>query len=106
MSACLILCNVQVRDEKGRKMSKTLGNVVDPVDVIETHGTDALRFTLATGVYADILQINASPCIDKIHSTRRLYVIQQQHMECCAGETVTATSHTRVCSSDSPHSLA
>lgn len=30
-------------------MSKSLGNVVDPVDVIETHGTDALRFTLATG---------------------------------------------------------
>ena len=42
-------CKVQVRDEKGRKMSKTLGNVVDPVDIIETHGTDALRFTLATG---------------------------------------------------------
>ncbi|CAG9467326.1 unnamed protein product [Pedinophyceae sp. YPF-701] len=38
-----------VRDEKGRKMSKSLGNVVDPVDTIETYGTDSLRFTLATG---------------------------------------------------------
>ena len=38
-----------VRDEKGRKMSKTLGNVVDPLEVIETYGADALRYTLATG---------------------------------------------------------
>lgn len=30
-------------------MSKTLGNVVDPLDVIHKYGTDALRFTLATG---------------------------------------------------------
>ena len=38
-----------VRDGQGRKMSKSLGNVVDPLDVIETQGADALRFTLATG---------------------------------------------------------
>jgi valyl-tRNA synthetase len=36
-----------VRDEKGRKMSKTLGNVMDPLDLIEKYGADALRFTLA-----------------------------------------------------------
>ncbi|KAL3143467.1 hypothetical protein ABBQ38_002278 [Trebouxia sp. C0009 RCD-2024] len=41
-----------VRDEQGRKMSKTLGNVVDPLDVIQKYGTDALRFTLATGTTA------------------------------------------------------
>ena len=35
-----------VRDEKGEKMSKTKGNVVDPLEVIEKHGTDALRFSL------------------------------------------------------------
>lgn len=40
---------VQVKDEQGRKMSKTLGNVVDPLDIIHKYGTDALRFTLATG---------------------------------------------------------
>ena len=39
----------QVKDEKGRKMSKSLGNVVDPLDVIGTYSCDALRFTLATG---------------------------------------------------------
>ncbi len=38
-----------VRDEFGRKMSKTLGNVIDPLEVIEKYGTDALRFTLLVG---------------------------------------------------------
>jgi valyl-tRNA synthetase len=38
-----------VRDEHGRKMSKTLNNVTDPLDVIREYGTDALRFTLLTG---------------------------------------------------------
>ncbi|NJN68641.1 MAG: valine--tRNA ligase [Chloroflexaceae bacterium] len=37
-----------VRDEHGRKMSKTHGNVVNPLSVTDTYGTDALRFTLAT----------------------------------------------------------
>jgi valyl-tRNA synthetase len=36
-----------VRDEKGQKMSKTKGNVIDPLDIIENYGADALRFTLA-----------------------------------------------------------
>ncbi|HXG22464.1 MAG TPA: valine--tRNA ligase [Methylomirabilota bacterium] len=35
-----------VRDEQGQKMSKTKGNVIDPLDVMATYGTDALRFTL------------------------------------------------------------
>ncbi len=38
-----------VRDEKGRKMSKSLGNALDPLDLIAEYGTDALRFTLLTG---------------------------------------------------------
>ena len=38
--------NGLVRDSQGRKMSKSLGNSVDPVEIIETHGADALRFTL------------------------------------------------------------
>lgn len=35
-----------VRDEKGQKMSKSKGNVIDPLEMIEKYGTDALRFTL------------------------------------------------------------
>jgi valyl-tRNA synthetase len=36
-----------VRDEDGKKMSKSTGNVIDPLSVIDTYGTDAFRFTLA-----------------------------------------------------------
>jgi len=38
-----------VRDSQGRKMSKSLGNGIDPIEVINQYGADALRFTLATG---------------------------------------------------------
>ncbi|HEX6799141.1 MAG TPA: valine--tRNA ligase [Ktedonobacterales bacterium] len=37
-----------IRDEQGRKMSKSLGNVLDPLELMDEYGTDALRFTLAT----------------------------------------------------------
>jgi valyl-tRNA synthetase len=43
-----VLIHGLVRDAQGRKMSKSLGNGVDPMDVIETYGTDALRFFLTT----------------------------------------------------------
>ena len=36
-----------VRDEKGQKMSKSKGNVIDPLELIDEYGADALRFTLA-----------------------------------------------------------
>ncbi|HQJ56921.1 MAG TPA: valine--tRNA ligase [Caldisericia bacterium] len=36
-----------IRDEKGRKMSKTLGNVMDPIEVIDEYGADATRFTFS-----------------------------------------------------------
>ncbi len=37
-----------VRDEKGKKMSKSLGNVIDPLELIDEYGADALRFTLTS----------------------------------------------------------
>jgi valyl-tRNA synthetase len=42
-----VLIHTRVLDEKGTKMSKTKGNVVDPLDLIDAYGADALRFTLA-----------------------------------------------------------
>mgnify|MGYP005798831027 CR=1 FL=1 len=44
-----VLLHGLVRDEQNRKMSKSLGNGVDPMDVIEKYGADALRYFLATG---------------------------------------------------------
>lgn len=41
-----------IRDKDGRKMSKSLGNGVDPMDVIDTYGADALRFFLTTSAAA------------------------------------------------------
>ncbi len=43
----VVYLHPMVRDEKGRKMSKTTGNVIDPLDITERYGADALRFTLA-----------------------------------------------------------
>lgn len=44
-----VLIHGLVRDEQGRKMSKSLGNGIDPLEVIDKYGADALRFMLATG---------------------------------------------------------
>ena len=44
-----VLFHGLVRDAQGRKMSKSLGNGVDPLEVVNQYGADALRFTLATG---------------------------------------------------------
>ena len=58
-----------VRDASGRKMSKSIGNVVDPVDVIATSGADALRHTLATGT-APGQDLNLNP--EKVMVARNL----------------------------------
>jgi valyl-tRNA synthetase len=44
-----VLIHGLVRDAQGRKMSKSLGNGIDPLEVIKEYGADALRFMLATG---------------------------------------------------------
>jgi len=44
-----VLIHGLVRDSKGRKMSKSLGNGIDPLEIIAQYGADALRFMLATG---------------------------------------------------------
>lgn len=44
-----VLIHGLIRDSQGRKMSKSLGNGVDPLEVIDTYGADALRFMIATG---------------------------------------------------------
>lgn len=44
-----VLFHGLIRDSQGRKMSKSLGNGIDPLEIIEKYGADALRFTLITG---------------------------------------------------------
>ncbi|MBR7055796.1 MAG: valine--tRNA ligase [Oscillospiraceae bacterium] len=44
-----VLIHGLVRDSQGRKMSKSLGNGIDPLDMVEKYGADALRFNLVTG---------------------------------------------------------
>ena len=44
-----VLYHGLIRDAQGRKMSKSLGNGVDPIEVIDTYGADALRFNIITG---------------------------------------------------------
>ncbi len=52
-----------VRDEKGRKMSKSLGNSPDPIDIIQEYGADALRFTLiALTPTGQDVQFSAQKC--------------------------------------------
>ncbi len=58
-----VLINGLIRDEHGQKMSKTKGNVIDPLDMISKYGADALRFTLA---------INAVPGMDISISESRM----------------------------------
>lgn len=62
-----ILMHGLVRDEQGRKMSKSLGNGVDPVEFIDKYGADTLRFALLNGV-ANGSDIRFSP--DKVEGTR------------------------------------
>ena len=44
-----VLFHGLIRDSQGRKMSKSLGNGIDPLEVIDKYGADALRLTIVTG---------------------------------------------------------
>ncbi len=50
-----VLFHGLVRDSQGRKMSKSLGNGIDPLEVIDKYGADALRFTLITGTRREMI---------------------------------------------------
>ena len=70
-----VYINSLVRDAEGQKMSKSKGNVIDPLDVMEQYGTDAVRFTLA---------IMAAPGTDISLSPRKdaeLSRLRQQDLE-------------------------
>lgn len=72
----LVYLHGLVRDERGRKMSKSLGNVVDPIDLMETYGADALRFAMVTGVATgQDLNLNLEKLTSAKHFTNKLWNI-------------------------------
>ena len=58
-----VLIHGLIRDEQGRKMSKSLGNGIDPIEVIDQYGCDSLRFFLST---------NSTPGLDMNFSTEKI----------------------------------
>ena len=71
-----------IRDSQGRKMSKSLGNGIDPIDVIDKYGVDALRYFLTTGSapgqdirYIEEKVVAASNYLNKIWNSAR-YVLE------------------------------
>ncbi|XP_057721226.1 valine--tRNA ligase, chloroplastic/mitochondrial 2 isoform X1 [Arachis stenosperma] len=62
-----------IRDSQGRKMSKTLGNVIDPLDTIREFGTDALRFTLSLGTAGQDLNLSTERLTSNKAFTNKLW---------------------------------
>ncbi|CAI9108268.1 OLC1v1007835C1 [Oldenlandia corymbosa var. corymbosa] len=62
-----------IRDSQGRKMSKTLGNVIDPLDTIQEFGTDALRFTLSLGTAGQDLNLSTERLASNKAFTNKLW---------------------------------
>ena len=83
-----VLIHGLVRDEQGRKMSKSLGNGVDPIEVIDKYGADALRFSLAMGVspgndtrYSDEKVESARNFANKIWNASRFVLMNTETRE-------------------------
>ena len=77
-----------VRDNQGRKMSKTLGNGVDPLDVIENYGTDSLRMSLILGTtpgndirYSNDKVESASNFANKLWNASKFVLMQLEDVE-------------------------
>ncbi|WP_281746664.1 valine--tRNA ligase [Helicobacter suis] len=69
-----IYLHALVRDEKGEKMSKSKGNVIDPLEIINTEGSDSLRFALAMlCVQGRDLRLNKEVITQARHFTHKLY---------------------------------
>ncbi|XP_020273149.1 valine--tRNA ligase, chloroplastic/mitochondrial 2 isoform X6 [Asparagus officinalis] len=62
-----------IRDSQGRKMSKTLGNVIDPIDTIKEYGTDALRFTISLGTAGQDLNLSMERLTSNKAFTNKLW---------------------------------
>ena len=96
-----VLIHGIVRDDKGRKMSKSLGNGVDPLVVIEKYGADSLRFSLLQGVapgndmrYSDAKVESCRNFMNKIWNAGRYIVMN------CEGRTIKPLSDIKLTHAD------
>lgn len=96
-----VLIHGLVRDEQGRKMSKSLGNGVDPLEVIDKYGADSLRFSLLQGVapgndtrYSDAKVEACRNFMNKVWNASR-YVIMN-----CEGRTIKPVSEIKLTPAD------
>ena len=78
-----------VRDSQGRKMSKSLGNGIDPLEIIDKYGTDALRFSLILNIsagndirYSDDKIESASNFCNKIWNASKFVLMNLKNLDC------------------------
>jgi valyl-tRNA synthetase len=83
-----VLLNGIVRDKTGKKMSKSLGNVIDPLDLINKYGADAVRFSLATQAvpgkdipYGEDAIVGARNFCNKIYNAARFIQMNIESIE-------------------------
>ncbi len=83
-----VLIHGIIRDEQGRKMSKSLGNGIDPLEVIEKYGADSLRLSLLTGVapgndtrYSDTKVESCRNFINKLWNAARFVLMNAEGKE-------------------------
>ncbi len=93
-----VLIHGIVRDEQGRKMSKSLGNGIDPLEVIEKYGADSLRLSLMTGIapgndtrYSDTKVEASRNFINKLWNASRFVFMNAESKKIPAIETVKLT---------------
>lgn len=83
-----VLLHGLVRDDQGRKMSKSLGNGIDPIAVIDEYGTDTLRFSLVSGVAAGSdIRFSKEKCessrnfINKVWNASRFVLMNAENID-------------------------
>ena len=96
-----VLIHGIVRDEQGRKMSKSLGNGIDPLEVIEKYGADSLRLSLMTGVapgndtrYSDAKVESCRNFINKLWNAARFVFMNAE------GKTITPINQVKFSPAD------
>ena len=90
-----VLIHGIIRDEQGRKMSKSLGNGIDPLEIVEKYGADSLRLSLLTGVapgndtrYSDTKVESCRNFINKLWNASRFVFMNAEGKEIPAVESV------------------